>query len=278
MKFALIGAAGYVAPKHMEAIRHVRGELVAAYDIHDSVGVLDEYAPDCKFFTRQHEFEAFLYNNRIDWLVVCSPNYTHLEHCLLGLRFGLRVLCEKPLVLTSEEISRLSHAESLSEGSIYVVLQLRYHPSIIDLREKLGSERHRVRLSYCAPRGDWYSKSWKGDAEKSGGVVFNIGIHALDLMTWLFGQVQGVSVLNRSQLTVSGELELERANVSFLFSTDRTLQAKRQLIVDNKEVNLSRDFAASHMRVYERLVNGEGGVRITSAAPAIKAAEAISNG
>src|SRR5690606_14703061 len=197
--FALTGLAGYIAPRHLQAIRDTGNRLVAAMDPHDSVGIIDSYFPEAAFFTEFERFDRHLEMlrherdpRRIDYLSICSPNHLHDAHIRLALRLGANALCEKPLVLNPWNLDTLADLERVCDGKVYTVLQLRVHPKLIELRERLRADRSRrysVRMSYSTSRGTWYHYSWKGDHSKSGGVVTNIGIRFFDLLIWLFGRV-----------------------------------------------------------------------------------------
>lgn len=193
--FAITGVAGYVAPRHLKAIRDTGNRLVAAVDPHDSVGILDSYFPDVAFFTEFERFDRHLEKLRregegIQYLSVCSPNHLHDAHIRLALRLGADAICEKPLVLNPWNLDALSELEQETGQRVYTILQLRVHPSLIELRRKLAAEtnkRHEVKLTYITSRGPWYRYSWKGDEGRSGGVITNIGIHFFDMLMWLFG-------------------------------------------------------------------------------------------
>ena len=284
--FALIGAAGYVAPRHMRAVRETGNRLVAAADPHDSVGVLDRYFPEVRYFPEIERFDRHLEKlrrgseeRRVHWLSICSPNYLHDAHVRLGLRVGADVICEKPLVISPWNLDQLAALESESRGSVNTVLQLREHPAVAELRSRLSGADHEVELSYVTGRGSWYRQSWKGDEERSGGVAMNIGVHFFDLLLWLFGAARRAEVHLREQGRMAGFLELERARVRWLLSVDFAdlpLDAApgeqtthRALSVDGREVELSGGFEDLHTRVYERTLAGEGR-GIEDARPAIE--------
>ena len=199
--FALTGAAGYIAPRHLQAIRDTGNQLIAALDKHDSVGILDSYFPDCSFFTEYERFDRHLEKLRrenegreVHYVSICSPNYLHDAHIRTALRVGADALCEKPLVLNPWNVKALQELEADTGKRVWTILQLRVHPALIALREKIQQERrqdkYELQLTYLTSRGQWYLRSWKGDDEKSGGLATNIGVHFFDMLTWLFGEVE----------------------------------------------------------------------------------------
>ena len=288
--FALTGVAGYVAPRHLRAIHETGHALVAAVDPHDSVGILDRYFPDAAFFTEIERFDRHLEKlrrapeeQRVEVVSVCSPNHLHDAHVRLALRVGADAICEKPLVLNPWNLDVLEALAEEYGRSVYTVLQLRVHPSLVELRERLRAEgangrRHRVRLSYVTSRGTWYRYSWKGDPQKSGGLATNIGIHFFDLLLWLFGDVVRSEVHLAEPERTAGVLELQRADVQWFLSIDRNdLPAPvrgvqptfRSITVDGEEVEFSGGFRDLHTLVYERTLAGEG-FRIADARPSIE--------
>ena len=267
MKFALTGASGYVAPKHMKAIKDVGGDLVAALDPHDSVGVIDSYFPNCSFFTETERFDRFLekLHNKgepVDYLSICSPNYLHDAHCRLGLRVGADVICEKPLVLKPRNIDQLKELESRYEKNIHVVLQLRHHPEVLRLKETIDRNTlHKVEIDYVTPRGKWYDYSWKSNVEKSGGLATNIGIHLFDMLIWLFGKVKDFSVTINEQRRCGGYLSLESANVWWFLSineSDLKDDIRRSIIIDEERIKLDNGFTDLHTEVYRNILCEEG--------------------
>ncbi|MEP0775915.1 MAG: Gfo/Idh/MocA family oxidoreductase [Acidobacteriota bacterium] len=293
--FALIGAAGFVAPRHMKAIRDTGNRLLAAADPHDGVGVLDQYSFDVRYFPEIERFDRHLdklrrgpEEQRVHWVSICSPNYLHDAHIRLALRNGADVICEKPLVINPWNLDGLEVLERETGRRVYTVLQLRAHPALLALRERLAganaARRHRVTLTYITSRGPWYHLSWKGREDRSGGVATNIGIHFFDLLMWLFGQVTAVRVLQREPTRVAGELELERADVTWRLSVERTdlpfpaepggKTTWRSITVDGEEVEFSEGFADLHTRVYEETLAGRGW-GIAEARPSIELVHAI---
>lgn len=286
--FALTGAAGYVAPRHLRAIKDTGNRLQAAVDPHDSVGILDQYFPDASFFTEIERFDRHIEKlrrgpdeNKIDFISICSPNHLHDAHIRLALRVGASAICEKPLVMNPWNLDALQELEEESEGSVNTVLQLRVNPSIMALKEKLrGStgSKHRVVLKYITSRGKWYRYSWKGNEAKSGGVATNIGIHFFDLLIWLFGTVQNSEVFVSTVERIGGILELKNADVKWFLSINEedlpeavrdTQRTYRSITVDDHEVEFSGGFRDLHTRVYEEALAGRG-FRIEDARPSIE--------
>ena len=270
-KFALIGGAGFVAPRHMKAIKDTGNELIAVLDPHDSVGIIDSYFPEASFFTEFERFDRHLEKlkrtgNGVDYISVCSPNYLHDAHCRLALRLGADAICEKPLVLNPWNLDQLQEIENETKKKIYSILQLRLHPEIKELKEKMNHEKHLVNLTYITPRGKWYGRSWKGDETKSGGLATNIGIHLFDVLLWLFGKVQKIEVNVKTNEMVCGIMELERANVVWFLSLNRrdipsgekNRNFYRQMIVDGKEVRFDNVFNELHTEAYKQILDGNG--------------------
>jgi UDP-N-acetyl-2-amino-2-deoxyglucuronate dehydrogenase len=287
--FAIVGVGGYVASRHLRAIREVGGRLIAAADPHDSVGILDQFSSDVRFFTETERLDRHLEKlrrgppaGRVHYLSICSPNYLHDAHCRLGLRLGADVICEKPLVINPWNLDALESVEEETGHRVYTVLQLRVHPKVIELREMLlndGKAMHEVEFTYVTSRGPWYDVSWKASVEKSGGVPTNIGIHLFDLVLWLFGGARQVHVHMAEARRAAGVLELERANVRWFLSTepaDRAHAPKlgpgptfRSICVDGTEVEFSHGFDDLHTRVYEETLAGRA-FGIADARPSIE--------
>jgi len=291
--FAVIGVGGYIAPRHLRAIRDTGNQLVAAVDPKDSVGILDQYSFDVKFFTEIERFDRHLEKlrrgseeNRVHYVTVCSPNYLHDAHCRLALRVGADVICEKPLVINPWNFDALEELEAETKRRIHTILQLRVHPALVDLRESLQSanSKHDVDLTYVTSRGPWYHTSWKGQAEKSGGVATNIGVHFFDLLLWLFGSMNGIKVYHADEKCMSGFIELERARVRWFLSVDKNdlpypaqvggKTTFRSITVDGKEIEFSEGFTDLHTRVYEETLAGRG-FGIKDARPSIDLTYAI---
>jgi UDP-N-acetyl-2-amino-2-deoxyglucuronate dehydrogenase len=296
--FALTGVAGYVAPRHLEAIRATGNRLVAAVDPHDAVGVLDRYAFDVRYFREFERFDRHLEKlrrgpeaDRVHYVSVCSPNYLHDAHVRLALRIGADAICEKPLVINPWNLDALEQLQSETGRKVSTVLQLRVHPQLVALRERLAAERatarHDVELAYVTARGRWYDASWKGDAERSGGVVMNIGIHFFDLLIWLFGGVEDCAVHVREPRRAAGALELERARVRWFLSTQPSdlpfapepgkRTTHRSITIDGREIEFSDGFADLHTRVYEGVLAGRG-FGIADARPSVELASRIRRG
>lgn len=273
--FGLVGAAGYVAPKHMKAIKETGNNLSVAMDPNDSVGILDSYFPETLFFTEienldRHIYRASKTDNKIDYISVCSPNYLHDSHIRLGLRNDCDVICEKPLVINPDNIKYLSDLEAETNRKVSTVLQLRYHDKIIALKElyKNKTQKSSIDLRYITSRGNWYLQSWKAQKNKSGGLAANIGIHFFDMLAWVFGDPKESLVTQMSDRTISGELTLERASVRWTLSTDEGLlpekvaqaglRAYRSLVIDGKEIDFSTGFADLHTVTYKDILNGNG--------------------
>lgn len=275
--FALIGAAGYIAPRHLQAIKETGNNLVAALDNFDSVGVMDNYFPQADFFTEFERFDRHLdkikrQGKKIDYVSICSPNYLHDSHIRFALRHGADAICEKPLVLNPWNIDALAEIERETGKRISSILQLRLHPSIIALREKILSESsntmHDVDLNYITSRGNWYYISWKGDVSKSGGIATNIGIHLLDMLIWVFGSVQRVEVKKLAKDCAMGSFEMERARVNWNLSINadhlpadvraRGKRTYRHLRIDGQEIEFSDGFEDLHTRSYEAILLGKG--------------------
>ncbi len=275
-KFALIGAAGYIAPRHMKAIKDTGNELVVALDKNDSVGVIDSYFPDAHFFTEFERYDRHLEKRRrqpgekVDYVSICSPNYLHDAHIRSALRIDADAICEKPITLNAWNIDALQQMAEETGRSVCCILQLRLHPTIIALKEKIDASpadtKHDVDLTYITSRGRWYMISWKGDIEKSGGVATNIGIHFFDMLQWIFGPVQYNIVHVDDPIKAAGYLEFERARVRWFLSLDRqdlpgspkegAPATYRSIQVDGTEVEFSGGFTDLHTRSYEEILAG----------------------
>ncbi|MEX1224261.1 MAG: Gfo/Idh/MocA family oxidoreductase [Pirellulales bacterium] len=293
--FALIGAAGYIAPKHLQAIHETGNHLAAAVDPHDNVGRLDGFFPETRFFTEIERFDRHLEKlrrgpeeQRVHYVSVCTPNYLHDAHVRLALRVKAHAICEKPLVISPWNLDALEELEAEHGCHVYTVLQLRLLPSLLELKkqfEHASADRPAdICLTYITRRGRWYDVSWKGSHEKSGGVAMNIGIHFFDLLLWLFGSCQHSEVHLKSQRKMAGRLALERANVRWFLSTDANdLPAKaveegkfahRSMTLDGQEIEFSNGFTNLHTNVYQEVLAGRGS-RIEDARPAVELAHSI---
>ncbi|NWD49582.1 UDP-N-acetyl-2-amino-2-deoxy-D-glucuronate oxidase [Pseudomonas gingeri] len=276
-RFALIGAAGYIAPRHMRAIKDTANELVSAYDINDSVGIIDSLSPQSEFFT---EFERFVEHawqlkrdpaTALDYVSVCSPNYLHHAHIAAGLRLGCDVICEKPLVPTPEVLDELARVERETGKCVYNILQLRHHQAILDLKEKVAGKsrdgKYDVELTYITSRGKWYMESWKGDPRKSYGVATNIGVHFYDMLHFIFGKLQRNVVHFANDYKAAGYLEYEKARVRWFLSIDAqdlpdSVKGKkptyRSITVDGEEMEFSEGFTDLHTTSYREILAGRG--------------------
>jgi UDP-N-acetyl-2-amino-2-deoxyglucuronate dehydrogenase len=276
--FALIGAAGYIAPRHMKAIKETGNDLVAALDKSDSVGVIDSYFPDARFFTEFERFDRHIEKqrrengNKIDYVSICSPNYLHDAHIRFALRINADAICEKPVVLNPWNVEALQEIEKEQQRKVYVILQLRHHPSIIALKQKVDSEpangKYDIDLTYITSRGRWYLVSWKGDVEKSGGIATNIGIHFFDMLEWIFGPVQYNIVHVEQPTKAAGFLELKKARVRWFLSIDRNdlphlpengkPSTHRSIKMNGEEFEFTEGFTDLHTRTYEEILAGRG--------------------
>lgn len=291
-KFGITGVAGYIAPRHLKAIKDTGNILVAAADPNDSVGILDQYFPEADFFIEIERFDRHLDKLRrkgegIDYLSICSPNHLHDAHIRLALRNGAHAICEKPLVLNPWNLDLLEKLEEEYGRKIYTILQLRVHPSLVALKKRIEAEllikkeKYIVDLSYITSRGVWYNYSWKGDENKSGGVATNIGIHFFDLLIWLFGKPENVKLINKQNDKVKGELELEYAFVNWELSIDKNdlpeecrvngKRTYRSIRINGEEIEFSEGFTDLHTNVYKRTFEGTG-FRIKDARDSIELA------
>ncbi len=288
-RFALIGAAGFVAPRHMKAMHALGQELIAACDNHDNVGILDRYFPDARFFTEVERFERFLEKRKhsatekADFVSVCTPNYLHDSHCRLALRAGANAICEKPLVISPWNLDQLADAERETGKKVYNILQLRLHDSVKALKQRLEtmdqSQRISFDLSYITRRGSWYHQSWKGDQSKSGSLAMNIGVHFFDMLLWLFGEVKSSRVYLRDDRRIAGHLELKNADVRWFLSIAledlpaesiaKGNHAFRSLKMNGENFDFSNGFDDLHQAVYEDILSG-GGFGVEDARAAIE--------
>lgn len=292
--FAIIGASGYIAPRHMSAVVDTGNRLVATFDPNDSIGVIDSYAPEAAFFTEFERFDRYIDilrrendPRRIDYVSICSPNYLHDAHIRFALRSGADAICEKPLVLTLGELDALAEVERSSGQAINTILQLRLHPAILALREKTAGPaptKFDVDLTYITSRGNWYLESWKGNEDKSGGIATNIGVHFFDMLHFLFGDLQSNTVHLSSDTRAAGHLEYDRARVRWFLSIDvndvpereraRGQRTYRSITVSGEEIEFSGGFTDLHTRSYEEILAGRG-FALGSSRVAIEAVTAI---
>lgn len=291
LNFAVVGVGGYIAPRHLEAIQKTGNRLVAATDPNDSVGILDRYGFDVSYFRDIERFDRYLYlghrgkeDHHVDYVSICTPNYLHDAHIRMALRNGCHAICEKPLVINPWNLDQLAELEEETDRRVFTVLQLRVHPELVAVKTRLEAEsdtapRHEVDLSYITSRGRWYDYSWKGREELSGGVSVNIGVHFFDLLIWLFGPVSEVHVHTRENRRMAGTIRLERADVRWSLSVDRTdlpaaamdkgLTTYRCLTMDGGEIEFSGGFTDLHTEIYRRTLAGEG-FGLQDARPAIE--------
>lgn len=293
--FALIGVGGYIAPRHLSAIRDTGNRLIAALDPNDSVGILDRFFDDVDFFTEFERFDRHAEKLRrlgdahqIHYVSICSPNYLHDAHIRFALRIGAHAICEKPLVLNPWNLDVLEELEAESGHRVFTILQLRLHPALIALREKIAREnastKHEVELTYITSRGKWYFFSWKGDEKKSGGIATNIGIHFFDILLWIFGQLEHSELFLYNASKASGYLELEKAKVKWFLSVDKNnlpvnvreqnKSTYRSIRVDGEEVEFSEGFENLHTAVYRAILEGNG-FGIKEARPSVELAYQI---
>ena len=276
-RFGLIGVGGYIAPRHLRAIKETGNDLVVAFDINDSVGIMDSHFPDAEFFTEFEQFEAFvedekLRGQQLDYIAICSPNYLHVPHMKFALKNGIDVICEKPLVLNSGDLDVLKQYEQIYGAGVNSILQLRLHPSILALKDKVesapGDHKFEVDLTYMTSRGKWYLRSWKGLDQKSGGVATNIGVHFFDMLHFIFGSVVDNQVYYRDERTCSGYLEYASARVRWFLSIDSThlpdnavkgeKLTYRSITIDGDELEFSGGFTDLHTQSYQRILDGYG--------------------
>ena len=295
--FALIGAAGYIAPRHMQAIKDTGNNLVAALDPYDGIGIMDSYFPQAHFFTEFERFDRFVdkwhrdTGKKINYISICSPNYLHDSHIRFALKSGADAICEKPLVLNSHNIDQLKVIEKETGQKVYNVLQLRLHPAIMSLKEKVQKELEKnpdkiydIDLTYLTSRGKWYFVSWKGNEDKSGGIASNIGVHFYDMLCWIFGEVEENIVHVKTADTNAGYFKLKNATVRWFLSVNYDyipeeirsagMRTYRSITVDGDEIEFSGGFTDLHTKSYEHILNG-GGFGLDEAYGSIRTVAAI---
>jgi UDP-N-acetyl-2-amino-2-deoxyglucuronate dehydrogenase len=274
INFAVIGVGGYIAPRHLEAINKVGGRIVAALDPNDSVGIMDRYSPDAMFFTSTEKFQSFIASlkgtgKEIQFVSICSPNFLHFSHIKLGLELGANVICEKPLVFTTAELNELKSLEKKHSRRVNTILQLRLHEKIIELRNKSQHQTNeKIDLNYVTSRGPWYHESWKGNKDKSGGLSTNIGVHFFDMLSWIWGPMESVSVSFKSNEKEAGFLKLKNANINWKLSISledvpadfkaKNQRTFRSIKINNQEFEFSEGFTDLHNQSYENILNGDG--------------------
>ncbi|GAA0731584.1 Gfo/Idh/MocA family oxidoreductase [Aquimarina litoralis] len=294
--FAIMGVGGYIAPRHLKAIKDTDNNLIAALDKFDSVGIIDSYFPDSHFFVEFERFDRHIEklkrrkNIQLDYVSICTPNYLHDSHIRMALRRGASAICEKPLVLNPWNIDTLVEIENESEGNVNTILQLRLHPSIIALKEKVENgpkdKIYDFDLTYLTSRGNWYHASWKGDVSKSGGIATNIGVHFYDMLSWVFGEVKGNKVHLLTDDSASGFLEFEKARVRWFLSINydnipEHIKAEgkrtyRSITLDNEEIEFSTGFTELHTKSYQSILKAEG-FGLLEAKPSIQIVHDIRN-
>jgi UDP-N-acetyl-2-amino-2-deoxyglucuronate dehydrogenase len=276
--FALIGVGGYIAPRHLKAIKDTENNLLAAMDPNDSVGILDSFFPNADFFIEYERFDRHIQKlkkqtyNKVDYISICSPNFLHDSHIRFALRSGANAICEKPIVLNPWNIDNLISIEQEFGKKVYTILQLRLHPSIIKLKEMVRQSKKDkvfdVDLTYITSRGNWYFYSWKGDEKKSGGVATNIGVHFYDMLHFIFGNVKENIVHYKDEKKVAGFLEFEKAIVRWFLSVDDkdlpinisklNQRTYRSIIIDKEEFEFSEGFSDLHTKIYQDILQGKG--------------------
>lgn len=295
--FTITGASGYIAPRHLKAIKDTGNNLIGALDPNDSVGILDSYFENVPFFTEFERFDRYLeklrrqnQDHKVDYVSICSPNYLHDAHARFAMRIGADAICEKPVVLNPWNIDALNELEEENNQKIYTVLQLRVHPALIALKEKFSKEisktKKNICLTYITSRGPWYLVSWKGKLDQSGGLTTNIGIHFFDLLMWLFGKVQHSEVHLSSPTRTAGFLELQDANIKWFLSIDKndlpkeavenSLRTYRSITIDDEEIEFSGGFTDLHTIVYQETLAGRG-FTLEDARPSVELVHKIRN-
>lgn len=272
-KFALSGAAGYVAPRHLKAIKDVGGELVVCTDPHDSVGVLDRYFRDCQYFPEWQKFDEGCRNNIIDYFAICVPNHLHPHQAIWGMMQGMDIICEKPLAIKEHLLDDLKKAEVETGKKVNVISQLRLMPNLQKFKDSLNEKYHDVQLAYVTPRGPWYYNSWKNNKELSGGLLFNIGIHMIDLLLWFFGECHDFRIQKSINMAM-GKLFMEKATVAFKLSIIGG-SFIRKLTVDGETVDFNSNFNDLHTKSYREIIAGRG-FGIEDVRPAIALCEKLS--
>lgn len=295
MNFGLTGVAGYIAPRHLQAIKETGNNLVACLDPHDSVGLLDRYFSNTAYFRETERFDRHIemlrhqgHDDRVDYISICSPNHLHDAHIRMALRAQADAICEKPLVLNPWNLDALEEMEKEYQKRVYSILQLRVHPSLVELKKQIQSQnmntRREVRITYITSRGPWYHYSWKGDLQKSGGVATNIGIHFFDLVMWLFGGAVRSELHLSENSRAAGFIELKDANVTWYLSVDRAdlpeeaiaknRSTYRSITVDGKEIEFTDGFTDLHTVLYKKILEGTG-FGISETRPSIEVAYGI---
>lgn len=270
--FIMIGGSGYIAPRHMEAIKKTGNNLLAVHDINDSIGILDKYFPKALFFKDINKFKKYIKNiqlkKKIDYLTICSPNYLHLKHIELGLRNSINVICEKPIVLEPKDLIKIKKLELKFKKKVNCILQLRLNKKLVQLKEKIKKTKNKnfnVKIKYVSYRGDWFFKSWKGNASLSGGIATNIGIHFFDLLFWLFGARFNNKIVKKSNDHVSGNLIInDTIKINWFLSVRRkdlpkkNISTYRSIKINDNEIEFSNNFNNLHILSYKKIIKNEG--------------------
>ncbi|MDC1148762.1 Gfo/Idh/MocA family oxidoreductase [Pelagibacteraceae bacterium] len=268
--FVMVGASGYISSKHFEAIKKTNNNLVAAYDPNQNAGKIDSFFKDCEFFFNYNDFLNYIKKNKkkIDYFVICSPNYLHYKYIILGLRLGFNIICEKPLVLKKKNIKKIIYFEKKYKKKVNCIMQLRLNSDLIKLKKKIEKQiilnikkKYDVQIDYFTFRGSWFLKSWKGDIKKSGGLATNIGIHLFDLVCWFFGKPIDFKVLKNNNFQNYGNLFFNNANVKWkiYIKTKNKNQSPRRLMFINKIFyDLSKNFSTLHVKSYKYILNNKG--------------------
>lgn len=275
--FILVGACGYIAPKHFQAIKETKNNLVAAFDITQNAGIIDKYFPKCNFFFNFNEFKNFIHKyqkkGKIDYLVICTPNYLHYRYILFGLKNNINIICEKPLILNTANLKKINQYQKRYKKKVFCIMQLRLNNKIISFKKEIDkkilvskNKKLDCKINYITYRGDWFLKSWKGDTSKSGGLTTNIGIHLFDLLTWFFGNYIKLKVIKNTPKTNVGIIYFKNANVKWLISISdsylKTQNSKkrsiREFYLNQKRLELSDNFTNMHILSYKKILLGEG--------------------
>ena len=282
--FAIVGAAGYIAPRHMKAIYDTGNRIVASTDPHDSVGILDRYDYDIKYFSEIERFDRHLYklyreHRPVDYVSICSPNYLHDSHCRIALRNGSHAICEKPVVINPWNIDALQELEIENNRKVYPIMQMRYHPSVKALKDSIDNDTsHNVLMKYYAPRGNWYYQSWKGNNDKSGGLLMNIGVHMFDILTWLFGDVYDIDTVNIDHDTSKGYLYFQNTTVKWHITISPGYKQTRHLHIDGNIIDFSDATSLDlHTVAYQEILAGRG-FSLKDALPSIELVRRIKYG
>ena len=286
--FSIIGVAGYIAPKHLEAIKLNSHNLISSFDINQSVGVLEKYFPESEYFNNFDDFKKHIKykKNKPNYMVICSPNYLHYQHIKFALENKINVICEKPLVLNLKELILVEKISKKQKTNVYCILQLRLYKKIINFKNKISKKKNTkydVEFTYITSRGKWYFNTWKGDEHKSGGIISNIGIHFFDLLLWIFGEVEDIEIHVKRKEVCTGLLKLRNANVKWFLSTNvkyikytktKNKRVFRSMNVNGKDINLDLGFENLHNQSYSKILNNKG-FTISDVRPSIALVESL---